>query len=53
MRLEEGIGRERVGGSPRPEKDVRRTLRVCDAILISGKVWKIECEMRMDSTKNL
>ena len=53
MRLEEGIGRERVGGSPRPEKDVRRTLRVCDAILMSGEAWKIECEMRIYSTKNL
>lgn len=36
MRLEEGIGRERVEGSPRPEKEVRRMLRVCDAILMSG-----------------
>lgn len=36
MLLEGDIGMERVEGSPRPGKEVRRILRVCDAILLSG-----------------
>jgi len=35
MGVEAGVGRERVGGRPRPEKEVRRMLIVGDSILMA------------------